>query len=255
MSSRQDRTHTVSIHRAPAHLSKAQFDQKMDAYMDAFSAVPVVKKNALKIEMFVPNNIIDMHAQEMGFPVPHPTVIVLCEWESHEQMLETAGDPTVMRVVAGAIADFGLDVGSCVFHANVVTKIDLPSHQDSVWGCTIHPVPVHLSKAQLEQRIEALADTFIAVPVVKKNLLRFKMLVQSSTLDTDVQVSHLQGLGLPEPQPTVVLLAEWKSQEQLVEAVSDLMVKNLVASVIADFGFDGSHCGGAVDVVTKLNKA
>ncbi|KAJ7106671.1 hypothetical protein C8R44DRAFT_885941 [Mycena epipterygia] len=254
MSSRQDRVQSVSIHHAPAHFSKAQFEQKMDEFIDAFIDVPAVKENALKIKMLVPNNNLDVHIQAVGLPVPNPTVIVLCEWVSQEKMLETACDPTLMKVVAGAIADFGLDAGSCVFHSDIMTKIDISGHQDFVQGFSIHPVPAHLSKAQFEQKMEALVDALIAVPVFKNNAFGIEMLVQSSTLDTDIQALHVQGLGLPAPHPTVVILVQWKSQGQLQEVMSDAAVKKLIARAIADFSLHVDSCAGAADTVTKFEK-
>jgi hypothetical protein len=44
----------ISIHRCPAHLSPAQFQQKMEAFTDAIVAVPCIQKHALKFET-VPN--------------------------------------------------------------------------------------------------------------------------------------------------------------------------------------------------------
>ncbi|KAJ7136761.1 hypothetical protein C8R44DRAFT_868879 [Mycena epipterygia] len=248
------RTQSVSIHRAAAHLSKAQFEQKMDDFMDAFIEVPAVKKNALKIEMLVPKSNMDMHVQAIGLPAPHPTVIILCEWESQEKMLATASDTTLIKMVAGGIADFGLDAGSCVFHSNITAKINISTPSDSVLGFSIHPVPAHMSKAQFEQKMEAHMDAFISVPLVKKNAPRVEMMVQSTTLDTDVWALHIKGLGLPEPHPTVLILTYWESEEQVIEVMNDATIKKLAAHAIPDASLDIGSCTGIADVVAKINK-
>ncbi|KAJ7115673.1 hypothetical protein C8R44DRAFT_793144, partial [Mycena epipterygia] len=241
---------SVSIHPAPAHLAKAEFEQKMDAQMDVYVTAPAVKKNTLKVEMLIPNSNLDMHAQALGFPAPHPTAIVIQHWESEEQMLETSSDPTVMKVVADGTPHLGFDgAGSCVFHADVVRKIDLPSDQDSVYGFITHPVPAHLSKAQFQQKADALLDAFIAVPAVKKGALKIEMFVPNSNLD-----NHVQEWGLPAPHPTVLFVGEWKSLEELLAVAEDQTVKSLVARAIADFGFGVGSCAGTADVVTKFTK-
>jgi hypothetical protein len=41
----------ITIHNAPAHLSPAELQQKMEALLDTAAAVPIIQKHALKLEI------------------------------------------------------------------------------------------------------------------------------------------------------------------------------------------------------------
>ncbi|KAJ6474529.1 hypothetical protein DFH09DRAFT_1293563 [Mycena vulgaris] len=118
------RVKVVSIHRAPSHLSKTQFEEKMEALMNGVIALPIAQRNMLKFEMFMTNSTLDSHIKALGLPAPHPTVVVAVEYESWDHVTEVAGDATVKRLIGAANAEFGFHLESCTFGADVVTKID-----------------------------------------------------------------------------------------------------------------------------------
>ncbi|KAJ7473542.1 hypothetical protein FB451DRAFT_1558720 [Mycena latifolia] len=121
---KQDSICLVGIFKAPPHLSKVQFENKLEAVADAFLSLPGATQGLLKYEMFIQNIILNDHIQALGFPAPHPAVLMRTEWESLDQVVEIMRDARVMKLAAGAIEELGIDVDSCTFSADVVTKID-----------------------------------------------------------------------------------------------------------------------------------
>jgi hypothetical protein len=48
---RKDRVFVMAIHTTPPHLTKKDFETKVEAFIDSLLAVPVARKNILKAEM------------------------------------------------------------------------------------------------------------------------------------------------------------------------------------------------------------
>jgi hypothetical protein len=87
------------------------------------------------------------------------------------------GDPEVRRLVEKG-KEFGPPSGSYVFAADVVAKYDNPAPRDGAAHLfTVYNVPPHVSSRKLEhdQKYEEFVDNFLAVPKVKKNIVRLEM--------------------------------------------------------------------------------
>jgi len=91
-------------------------------------------------------------------------------------------------------------------------------------------------------------DAVVALPIFKKHILKWETFVQNNTLDT-----HIQAVGLPAPQMTIVCIGEYAHADHMREAVEDPTLKKLIGDAIADFGLESGTIF-AVDAVTKIDK-
>jgi hypothetical protein len=87
------------------------------------------------------------------------------------------GDPEVRRLVEKG-KEFGPPSGSYVFAADVVAKYDNPAPRDgAAHMISVYNVPPHVSSRKFEHdlKIEEFIDTLLALPKVKKNVVRLEM--------------------------------------------------------------------------------
>jgi hypothetical protein len=87
------------------------------------------------------------------------------------------GDPEVCRLVEKG-KEFGPPSGSYVFAADVVVKHDNPAPRDgTVHLICVYNVPPHVSSRKLEhdQKFEESIENYLAIPKVKKNVVRLEM--------------------------------------------------------------------------------
>ncbi|KAJ6540496.1 hypothetical protein B0H19DRAFT_1077905 [Mycena capillaripes] len=115
MSTRKERCCAIGIHRAPAHLSKTEFDARMSALADALCAVPVVQKNFIKFDVINQTNILDGHGTAMDIGEPKPMVLFLAEYDVRVKAVTASlsltrfyGNQTDEHIVENGT---GIDVG------------------------------------------------------------------------------------------------------------------------------------------------
>jgi hypothetical protein len=87
------------------------------------------------------------------------------------------GDPEVRRLVEKG-KEFVPPSGSYVFAADVVAKYDNPAPRDGAAHLiSVYNVPPHVSSRNFEydQKYEEFIDNFLAVPNVKKNVVKLEM--------------------------------------------------------------------------------
>ncbi|KAJ7458283.1 hypothetical protein B0H11DRAFT_2242992 [Mycena galericulata] len=125
----------------------------------------------------------------------------------------------------------------------------MSSPKDHVRVLGIHRALPQLSSAEFRQKIEALADLTLGVPVLQNNLLKFEMMVPNNQLD-----AHIQALGLPAPELAIVVSAECQSWDHFAEIINDPTLKKIFSDAISEFGVDAGNSTFAVDVVTKIDK-
>jgi len=124
----------------------------------------------------------------------------------------------------------------------------MPSTQDRCSAIGIYKVPPSLSKEAFVQKCEELMDAVVASPIAR-NLLRYEMLIPNENLG-----EHLDTLGMPSVQGTVVIVAEFPSHETLTEILSDPGVKKIIANAKEGFGFHIDSTTFTADVITKIKK-
>ncbi|KAJ7775555.1 hypothetical protein B0H16DRAFT_1507864 [Mycena metata] len=106
----------------------------------------------------------------------------------------------------------------------------------------IHKVPAHLSKEEVERKVNALADKFVRIPSVQQNLLKLELLLQTKFLD-----DLLEKIGFAPAEPHVILVAETESLDHFTEVLKDKDVGKFLAEA-KEFGFEGRASLFSVDV-------
>ncbi|KAJ7885002.1 hypothetical protein B0H13DRAFT_2343348 [Mycena leptocephala] len=106
----QEAVHLICVYNVPPHLSTTQHDQKFEAFIDNFVAIPAWKHNTM----------LDDHVRTFGYSAAGPTF----NWNN---ALEMMTDPEAQQFVFNAGndgEDFDLKKHGYVFTGRVVTKID-----------------------------------------------------------------------------------------------------------------------------------
>ncbi|KAJ7688887.1 hypothetical protein B0H17DRAFT_1067776 [Mycena rosella] len=119
----------ICIYSRPPHLSAEDFVQKMGDLMDNITAQPI-QHHFTNYTLWVQNDAVEKHLQDLGYPVPEPLVIVRAAAENLDGMLEIFGHPEVGQLLVQGIRNFGFHadsenpVDSCCFSADVDTKMN-----------------------------------------------------------------------------------------------------------------------------------
>ncbi|KAF7333199.1 hypothetical protein MVEN_02385800 [Mycena venus] len=120
------------------------------------------------------------------------------------------------------------------------------SRQNTFSVVGVMKVPTHLTKDDFEKKVETLLDTIFELPIAKGKLIKYEMFIQTTHID-----DHIPHLGLPQPQPTLVVREEWEHADQVVAVMQHAEVRKLVHAANKEFGFHLDSCWFAADVVTK----
>ncbi|KAF8209511.1 hypothetical protein K438DRAFT_2012262 [Mycena galopus ATCC 62051] len=110
----------------------------------------------------------------------------------------------------------------------------------------IYKCPSHLSKDVFVQKVEAVMDAILAAPITQRHILKYELLVPNEKVG-----GHLQQLGMPSHQGTVIILAEWPSHEAVYEVSSDPGLIQILARAKEDFGIHMDSSTFTVDVISK----
>ncbi|KAJ7241393.1 hypothetical protein C8J57DRAFT_92269, partial [Mycena rebaudengoi] len=108
----------------------------------------------------------------------------------------------------------------------------------------IYKCPSHLSKDEFVRKVEAFMDTVFAVPIWQRNILKYELLVPN-------EKAGVERLGMPSPQGTVIIFAEWPSHEVLAEVSSDPGLLQMLAGAKEDLGVHLDSSTFTVDVIRK----
>ncbi|KAJ7910311.1 hypothetical protein B0H13DRAFT_1876846 [Mycena leptocephala] len=98
-SARKDGFHVMGMHKIPPHLSKDEFETKLEALIDEAVKLPLVQRNLLKVEMvrcilifshptsrkfgdqIFQTDLMDEHVKPFGFPPREDVVFVEVQCE------------------------------------------------------------------------------------------------------------------------------------------------------------------------------
>ncbi|KAJ7896581.1 hypothetical protein B0H13DRAFT_1885086 [Mycena leptocephala] len=258
----KDHFHFMVMHKIPSHLSKTEFETKVEALADEALQLPLVQTNLLKLEIsstiphhpdIVPltvrqifqENTLDEHFK--AFDVAPREHVVLVEVHC-----ELVGDPEVRRLVEKG-KEFGPPSGSYVFAADVVPKYDNPAPRDSAAHViSVYNVPPHVSSRKFEhdQKFEEFIDNFLAAPKVKKNVVRLEMWKHNNMLD-----DHIRALGYAEAGPVYIhhaIIENWDSALEIMEDLEAQQFFMNAGNAGRDFNLKTDCYGFHGRVVTKL---
>ncbi|KAJ7846899.1 hypothetical protein B0H14DRAFT_3131087 [Mycena olivaceomarginata] len=251
-SARKDNVHVMIVHKVPPHLTKHEFERKLEALLDEVALLLVVQKNVLKVEMIFQDDGVDEHVKAFGFPPREPVVFVAIHCETADHFLAMLAAPEFRQAFEKG-KEFGLQTYSSGFSAEVVAKIDDPAPQDAAHLVCVYNVPPHISSLQHDQKFEDFINNFISVPAVQKNFIRFEMWQPNNMLD-----DHIRAFGYSEATPTFIhhaRLGNWDS-------VEEMMTDAAAQQNVLDAGDDGKHFNLKTDgyvfharLVTKIDNS
>ncbi|KAJ7200410.1 hypothetical protein GGX14DRAFT_572171 [Mycena pura] len=237
----------LGLHHAPVHLSKAEFEAKINALVDTCLALPVCQRNFLKFELMFPTDLLSNHIGGIGSIHPPDGVWVRYESPTHEHLAEVLTDPEFHQLIADA-RDWGLDC-DCSFSADVSTKTDVASStpNNRAHGAWLIRIPSSMSGDDFQAKMVPFFDKIGALPVTQKNVLKLTYWSQN-TLAADAY----RALGYPTPEPVAVIMAEYETFDDMAELMQDEGIRKLFAE---DNPFPEleTWCF-SMDVVTKVNK-
>ncbi|KAJ7445412.1 hypothetical protein FB451DRAFT_1292782 [Mycena latifolia] len=267
----KDRFCAIGVHKVPPHLSKKDFENKIEALMDDVHALDLVRKKVLKMEMIFQNDLLDEHVKLFEFPPREPVVVIATETEVRlapcvriadgsqtssvlaktvDDLAEVLADAEVQKLFQKA-EEFGLQSGTFAFSADVVVKINRNvATQNPVCITGIYKVPTHLSRDEYGAKFHAFVEKYTALPAIQKNLIRYEVWQQN-----DAVGDRMQDLGHPVSEPTFLVRAESETLDHVIEYLNDSQARKLVQGAKQDFGFNTTAYLFTADVVTKIDRS
>ncbi|KAJ6559478.1 hypothetical protein DFH09DRAFT_1316789 [Mycena vulgaris] len=175
----------------------------------------------------------------LGFAPSDPVVIITGETETIASLMS---DAEVVNVSKG----IGLLNTASAFGADVAPKLDSQARENAIQGIGIFKVPKLPSIEKYVQNFGGLVDKFLALPAIQKNTAKYDW-----WLWNDVIVDLLQAREYFTPEPILVVPAEGKSLDGIMEMAQDEEGRNIVLGAHQELGFDTSTTSFGVDVVKK----
>ncbi|KAJ7909007.1 hypothetical protein B0H13DRAFT_2330856 [Mycena leptocephala] len=238
----KDHFHFMVMHKIPPHISKTEFETKLEALIDEALQIPSIQKNLLKIEMNFQEDVLDEHVKAFGFPPREPVVFIEVHCETVDHLLaETPRPGNSSKKAKNSYPQAAADV---------VAKRDNPAPRDAAHLFCVYNVPPHISSRKFEhdQNFEGFIDNFLAIPKVKKNFWK-----HNNMLD-----DHIRALGYAEAGPIFIHHAIVENWDSALEMMEDPEAQQFVmnagnAGKDFDLKTDGYVFHGRV--VTKVDKS
>ncbi|KAJ7776283.1 hypothetical protein B0H16DRAFT_1684184 [Mycena metata] len=121
--------------------------------------------------------------------------------------------------------------------------------KDHVTIVGVREVPPHLSTEVFVDKMGALMDALMALPVCKKNFRKWDLIVPVPSLFD----SSIRAIGFPASQRHVLTVSECETNNHWVEVLSDPEVTRLVMEADTQFGFCSTAQTFFADVVTGVD--
>ncbi|KAJ7268209.1 hypothetical protein B0H12DRAFT_96936 [Mycena haematopus] len=240
----------IGIHKAPANLSKQEFDAKVREFCDSLVALPATRKNVLSFDAIFQNNMLDARMKELGWG-EQPCVIFIFRLENVENFTEFFHDAAVQKLITDG-DDLAFRSAPIAFSADVVTRVDVPASTATKRSCVVGiykgPGPAFFPHiTQFQENFSATVDEYVALPISQRNLLRHTVWLPNDTI-----AATLQARGYPEAEPVVVVMDEYENWDRAIEVFEDAEVERVIEKANQGFGLHvGANCFGA-DVVLKV---
>ncbi|KAJ6554665.1 hypothetical protein B0H19DRAFT_1072026 [Mycena capillaripes] len=265
-SAREDRFLVIAILKAPEGLSKREFDTRVEALVELILSVPVAHQNVQKVELMFQNPAMDERLKEFDLPASPPMVTIIVETESKDHLLVPINDTEIRELFAPAVG-LGFHRTSS-FSAEAFTLVDSnsPPTQHTHRAAGFFKLPPQLSIEQWKQQTAALVDELSALPALHKCWTKSQVVHSILMRQAYIRLKHSfilqwwqnlefhphsESLGLPPPEPTVILYGESETVKHMTDFSKDPGILKLVLNANNDFGLNiEAHCG-SVDVITK----
>ncbi|KAJ7648381.1 hypothetical protein DFH06DRAFT_1135824 [Mycena polygramma] len=212
---------------------------KMEALAEAHLALPVAQKNLLKYELMVPTDRLDRQTVARGFG----------DNRVREHFAEFLRDKEVAKSISGA-QEFA---GASLFSADALTKIDGRSKAESAADLCTYMIVFNSLSGESDQRLRETINKrggrFAELPIMKQNLVEHTPWTTNTGLAQDVLA-----LGIPTVQPLAVVKVQARSEESMIEALTDCGLKKFYPDIAESDKPAFPSPRFAVDVITKLDR-
>ncbi|KAJ7793871.1 hypothetical protein B0H14DRAFT_2925158 [Mycena olivaceomarginata] len=239
----KDRFTVLGIHPAPAHLSKSDFEAKIETFLESILALPIAQKYFLKTEIFFQTKELaqlDRSSEGSWLPEPEPTMcIIKYELETLDHNIEFfLGEKEV-----------GFNTLSTTFAADVFTTIDVPASQSAV-TLEEHKHVISLFKGPGLEAFEQQAKIITGIPAAQENILKHSVYIRNNNLE-----SRLQALGRRPIEHIAVVIYETETLENLNALFADAEVKKIIGGALHESSCLQSSHRFIARRVTKIDKA
>ncbi|KAJ6514465.1 hypothetical protein C8R47DRAFT_572400 [Mycena vitilis] len=252
----------IGIHRVPPHLSKKDFETKLEALVEGILIFPSVQAKVLKFEMIVQNDVLDEHVGLFAFPAREPAVAIAIRTKTTEDLeavrfplrvfaapkifpTQVLGDAAVQALFRKA-EESGVRPGHWLVPSYVTRKIEssVPA-QDMVHIIGVYNVPPDVSVEEYSQKFHVFVDKYVALAAVQKNLVNYDLWeLRSATNGED-----------PAPHAAFVVRANSETLQNTLEYLNDAEAQSLVQKAKQDFEFNTSAWLFTADVASKIDRA
>ncbi|KAJ7828338.1 hypothetical protein B0H14DRAFT_2812099 [Mycena olivaceomarginata] len=210
------------IHQAPPGLSKKEFETGIETLVANWLELPIIKINALKMDMIFSNDLLEAQVKAAGLPDSRPFAIIKTEYETERVhiLVQVMQHQRVAEAIqAGARSLRVLGGGH-----NTNRQ---PGSKGRAHGIAILKVPAGESPEHFARKLEALLDRSVALPATQKCVSKCTLFAHEKSLE-----NQLNAMGIHTPGRTFVIHMEYESLSHSMEmllgdAVRDLRV-NLV---------------------------
>ncbi|KAJ6550273.1 hypothetical protein B0H19DRAFT_1265115 [Mycena capillaripes] len=238
----KNRFTAIGFHKVPAHLSKTEFEAKVDGLMDSLSRLSATQKNVTTLDV---NTLLDDAMGALGFPEAPSGVLIRLECKTAEHFIEWIQDPAVEKMLLAA-EEWGYITGAWGSSVDAVTRIDVAGSAERQLWVGIYK-DSHASPVQFQNNVNRMIDGAVGQPVSQKNMLQHTVWFPNDDI-----APHLRSLGVAAAEPTVTVMIEFQTWDHMVEICEDAEVSRHVWEANKSFGLHvDSICFGA-DVVSKM---
>ncbi|KAJ7628841.1 hypothetical protein FB45DRAFT_1059520 [Roridomyces roridus] len=247
----KDHTYWTTIHRAPSQLSHEDWKASVELGLGEWLGIPLVKETTGQFDLIVANDVLDDRAEAWGLRTvrSRPVIILVGKFKSRDDIVMLAKDQALQSKLS-EFPEFKPDRGdtACVMESKIL--IDKQSGSDirnRVHYFGICEVPEGGGREQCEKKLDALVARVMKLPVAQKNLVKFTMYRQDSSMDhistTQLNIHH-------GPEYTFVFHQEFDNEDDMMELVNDRGYADLVVEGTKFFNITSF----AADVITKFQQ-
>ncbi|KAJ7437981.1 hypothetical protein B0H11DRAFT_1935507 [Mycena galericulata] len=195
-STRKDRCIGFSIHRAPANVSRKDFEAKAAVLVESLVALPVTQRNCVKFDL---NDALDGFLEAQGLlDAKQKTsvwIMLMCECESadhftevynfpyfftpptHDACCQMLQDPEAANLIFSSHKESGYAATSSASSVDVTTKLDIPAPvENRARAIGVFNAPPHMSTKQFHKEIESLTDSLLGLPFVMPAMIEKTLL-------------------------------------------------------------------------------
>ncbi|KAF7371308.1 hypothetical protein MSAN_00766900 [Mycena sanguinolenta] len=121
------------------------------------------------------------------------------------------------------------------------------TRKDRCFAMGIHWAPPNVTQQEFVAKADLLIDRFLALPVCRKNIVKYEALYPD-----DRAAEYIKALGLQPLPPCILLRLECESQDNLAEIARDEAGKQIAAQG-SDFGWGASTWRFIAEVTTRVD--